>query len=257
MALISKEIRSTLWFNLLVMIILALAIYIIFFSSLGYITNHGEEVKMPDLYDKPMEQAVKELKDGGFEIDIDSSFDLKKEPRAVLSQMPDTGAMVKRGRTIFLIVNKIEAPLTPMPDLMGTSYRIAEMMIRSNKLRLGDTTYRPDIANGAILEQLYKGKEIKAGDMVPQGSKIDLVIGDGLGNVEFDVPDVVGLTYPEGIAMLNAMGLQFIANWSGPITDSVSAVIVEQFPAATNELGVKGKIREGDIVDIKVKQTNE
>ena len=54
---------------------------------------------------------------------MDSAFDLKKDAGVVLSQMPDTGAFVKRGRTVFIVVNKSQAPLTPMPDLMGVSYR--------------------------------------------------------------------------------------------------------------------------------------
>src|SRR5690606_15523086 len=112
---------------------------------------------------------------------------------------------------IFLIVNKQNPPETPMPSLVNLSFRSAEMLLKSNKLKLGDTTMRPDMAQGAVLEQLVNGKVITAGTMVPQGSKIDLVIGDGLGNKEINVPDITGLTYPEAVAMLSGSNLQFTA----------------------------------------------
>ena len=157
MALIKEKYKNSVLVHLALMLIIALVLYMILFSSLNKITNHGEEVKVPVLLGKTQDEAIAELKKAGFDIDIDSAYELKQPPQVVLSQIPDTGSFVKKGRTVFLTINKAQAPLTPMPDLTGLSYRSAEMVIRSNKLRLGDTTYRPDIADGAILEQLYKG----------------------------------------------------------------------------------------------------
>lgn len=249
-----KKYLNSIWFHLLLMLVVAVIIYLVFFNSLDSITNHGQQLKMPVLIDKPFDEAVKILNKDDFEIDVDSTYDLKKPSGVVLLQMPDTGAWVKKGRTVFITINKTVAPLTPMPDLNGVSYRSAEMLLRSSKLILGDTVHRPDIADGAILEQQYKGKVIEAGEMLPQGSSITLVIGDGLGNVEFDLPNVVGMTYPEGIAMLNALGLQFIDIWDGQISDSATAVIYYQNPPAKNEFGGKNTIKEGEMIDIKIKQ---
>jgi len=255
MALIKEKYRVSLRYHLLAMVVLALVFYVVFFASLGRITGHGKELKMPVLLNKNVNDALNILKSQGFDIDVDSTFDMKYPPGMVISQMPDTGVFVKKGRTVFIVVSKTQAPLTPMPDLAGVSYRSAEVVLKSSKLRLGDTVHRPDIADGAILEALYKGKVVKAGDMIPQGSPVTLVIGDGLGNVEFDVPDVVGMTYSEGVAVLNASGLQFIDLWEGRITDSLSAVIYYQSPEAKNEFGGTNTIKEGQLIDIKIRQT--
>lgn len=248
---------KAIWFHLLLMVIIAFAIYKIFFSSLDSITNHGVEFKVPDVVGMNVNDALKTLDNGGYQVDLDSSYSMKHEPGEVLSQMPDTGAMVKKGRTVFLIVNKSDAPLTPMPDLTGLSYRSGLMVIKSNKLRLGDTIHRPDIADGAILEQRYKNKQIAEGTMLPQGSTIDLVIGDGLSTVELDVPNVVGKRYIEGIALLNAMGLQFTAIWDAPIVDSEAAIIYYQSPKAFNDIGGHNQINEGGLMDIRMRQTRE
>jgi beta-lactam-binding protein with PASTA domain len=141
-----------------------------------------------------------------------------------------------------------------MPNLQNLSFRSAELILKSNKLILGDTTYKPDIASGAILSQLYKGQEIRPGMMVPQGSRIDLVIGDGLGNTEFNVPDVVGLTYDEASSMLDGNGLTVTAIWEGDITDSAMAVVYIQYPSAINEVNAPNRIKQGDVVDIRIKQ---
>ncbi len=254
MALTIQKLRKSIIFHLLLMVLIAVVIYLIFFFSLEKITNHGKQYEVPVLIGKNKDVAIKELKKAGFRVDIDSAYDLKKKPSIVLSQMPDTGSIVKKGRTIFITVNKAEAPLTPMPELTGLSYRSGLMVLKSNKLLPGDTTHVPDIADGAILEQKYDGKPITAGQLVPQGSKINLVIGDGLGNIEFEVPNVIGMTYQEGIAVLNASGLQFIDLWDTPITDSATAVIYFQSPTAKTEDGEPNRIQEGGFVDIKIKQ---
>ncbi len=256
MALFKGKFYKAIWFHLLLMLVIAVAIYQIFFSSLDSITNHGVENKVPVVIGMNVNDALKILTSGGYTVDMDSAYDMKHEPSEVLSQMPDTGSMVKKGRTVFLIVNKAEAPLTPMPDLTGLSYRSGLMVIKSNKLRLGDTIHRPDIADGAILEQLHKNKQIAEGTMLPQGSKIDLVIGDGLSKVELQVPNVVGKSYIEGIALLNAMGIQFTPIFDPPISDTESAVIYRQIPEAYNEFGGHNMINEGGLMDIHMKQGN-
>lgn len=249
--------RRSFIFNLVIVVLLVAVLYILFFMSLGWITRHGKEVRIPAVIGRDIKTATVVMENMDFEVDIDSAYDPKQKPLIVLSQMPDVDAVVKKGRTVFLTINKKQAPLTSMPNLLNLSFRSAELMLRSNKLKLGDTSLRPDIAKGAVLEQLLRGVPIKPGDMVPQGSAIDLVIGEGLGNVEFDVPDIIGMGYNEAIAVLNINGLNFTAIWEGEITDSATAVIYEQYPAPMNELMVHSRIKEGDIVDIRIKQHPE
>ncbi len=73
-----------------------------------------------------------------------------------------------------------------------------------------------------------------------------MVLGDGLGNTIFDIPDIVGLTYAEAVAMLSANNLLFSAVATGEITDTATAIVYKQIPSAINELGSTNKLREGD-----------
>lgn len=240
--------------NLVIVLILCVALYILFFASLRWITHHGEEVKIPDVSGMDMKAAIAKMNSMDFDVLVDSTYEPKQKPYAVLKQIPDVGSVVKRGRTVFITVNKTVPPMTPMPNLISLSYRSAEMILRNNKLMLGDTTYKPDIAQGAVLAQLLNGNDIKPGQMIPQGSRISLVLGDGLGNTQFNVPDVIGMPYDEGVATLMGMGLQYTAIWDGDISDSSAAIIYTQSPKALNELQAPNRIKAGDIIDIRIKQ---
>ena len=249
-----EKLRKSFLLNLAIVIVLCAGLYFVFFASLGLLTRHSSEIKVPDVTGKDLKQALTMLEKIGFEVDIDSSYEPEQRPFMVLSQIPDPGSTVKEGRTLFLTVNKATPPLTPMPKLSDLSYRSAVMILKSSRLMLGDTFHRPDYAKGAVLDQLYNGVSVKQGDMVPQGSKIDLVIGTGFGNIEMDVPDVIGLTVDVGLSLLNGNGLTPIVIWDGPIDDSASAMIYRQTPAPFNELDVPNRIKEGDIIDIRIKQ---
>lgn len=227
----------------------------LFFSSLGLITKHGSETKVPNVTGQNLKQAFEKLEKMGFEVSVDSSYDPQVKPLTVLAQVPDPNSTVKNGRTIFLTINKSEPPLTPMPKLTDLSYRSAVMILKSSRLVLGDTVHKPNYANGAVLDQLYRGRPVRAGDMIPQGSRISLVIGDGLGNVDMNVPDVIGMSAEEGINILSGNGLTPTIIWDEPITDSASAIIYIQTPSPYNELDVLNRIREGDVVDIRIKQS--
>lgn len=246
--------RGSLLFNLLIILVVCTGLYLLFFSSLGFITKHGSEVQVPKVTGNNFEAAKARLTSLGFEVNVDSAYDPTKKPFIVLAQQPEVGAIVKSGRTLFLTINKAEPPMTPMPNLVNLSFRSAEMILKSNKLILGDTTFRPDIAKGAVLEQLFNGKNIAANTMIPQGSRISLVIGDGLGNTEFNIPDVIGMSSAEGLTMLSGNGLQYILHYESDVTDSASAIIYNQMPSPLNELSTPNRIREGDIVDVFIKQ---
>jgi len=253
----SKPFHKSLPGTLIIIALICIGIYWLFFASLGWITGHGKELSVPSLKGKNLNEALKVLEGAGFEVDLDSTYSPEQKPLVILDQQPEGGATVKNGRTIFLIYNRVSPPNTRMPNLVNMSYRSAEMLLKSSKLLLGDTIMKPDMAQGAVLSQLLNGKEIAAGTQIPQGSKISLVIGDGLGNKQINVPDLSGMTYPEAIAVLSGSNLNYSAVFDGTISDTTTAVIYLQQPEAFNEFNEPNKIQEGDNVDIRIKQSIE
>ena len=252
-----QNVKKSFLFNLLVVLGLCVILYISFFATLHWLTKHGEEVKIPNVNGMDMNAAIATLHKMRFEVNLDSTFEPTIKPLVVLKQVPDTGSIVKEGRTVFLTINMLTPPKIPMPNVVNLSLRSAEMLLRNNKLLVGDTIYKPDIAAGAILEQRYKGQPIQPGDLVSQGSKISLVIGNGLGNTEWDVPDVTGLDVETAMITLNQYNVQpilVVADQLTQINDTSSAIIVNQEPRALDDRGTVNRMKMGSIITLTISQ---
>jgi beta-lactam-binding protein with PASTA domain len=247
-------LKRSFLFNVFLVICLVAGLLFLFFNSLDWLTNHGKQTTVPKLVGKNMKEAVKTLERQGFKVQIDSTFVSYKNPLEVLFQEPEQGATVKIGRTIFLTINRKTPPSIKMPNLVNMSFRNAMLEMQSYRLVMGDTIYRPDVAAGSILEQWYKGKPIAAGTLVPLGSKISLVVGEGLYG-EVDVPNLIGMSWNEAQNLIKSLELTSNVMWEGVIEDSATAVVFMQQPEALNELDFINKIPKGDLLDIRVMQS--
>jgi beta-lactam-binding protein with PASTA domain len=127
-------------------------------------------------------------------------------------------------------------------------------------LKLGDTTYRQDFARNAVLEQLFNKEPIKPGTQISIGSKIDFVLGSGIGDSAMNMPDVVGLTLAAAKSKLGLSGLSAGSIVAiGEVSDSANAFVVRQNPAIYSEAvaGQKtiNKVRQGSTVDLYIGTT--
>lgn len=224
----------------------------IFFQSLGWITHHGEYLKVPSVTGKNVDEATSLLEKKGFDVVItDSLYNDSLPLNEVKKQLPDADAMVKVNRTVFLNVNPTALPMVEMPKLEGLSFRFAKDKLDKNHLKLGDTTNRPDFMKGSVLEQRYKGKEIEAGEKIRWGTSIDLVVGGGLQARKIPVPDLIGRTVSEARSILTDQGILLAAILSsGPITDTASAFVYKQNPDVWNYNGEPVYIQPGQTIDI-------
>lgn len=246
-------LKRSLLFNLIIVGLLVGGLLYAFFSSLDYLTNHGKETKVPELVGKSLEVAIKNLKNQGFTVEVDSTYQSYKNPMEVLFQEPSAGAIAKIGRTVFLTVNKRSIPKINMPNLVNLSFRNAILTMQSYRLVMGDTIYRPDVAAGAVLEQQINGQIVKPGTPIPYGSRISLVIGEGL-TEEREVPNLIGATWANAKSTIESMGFTHNVLWDGTITDSMSAIVYQQTPEAINELDFKNTLLVGDLMDLRIMQ---
>jgi len=250
--------QKSFFINLLVIILLVGMLIFLFFSLLGVITNHDETEKVPSVTGKTYDEAKKILQAAGFETGLqDSIYSDTARPLQVIRQSPDVEAVVKAGRTVYLTINRAVPPQIEMPDLRGFSIKSATMYLQSLGLKVGDTSYVYDIARNAVKDQLYNGKTISPGTKVNMGSNIDLVIGNGVIDIELDVPNLVGMTVNDARSLLSSYNIVMGAIIPlDAITDTAHAYIVNQKPIqfATNPDGsvINNKIRPGQIMDIWV-----
>ena len=250
--------QKPLWINIVVGALFLIVLVLSFFASLGWVTGHNKYEKVPDIIGQNIYTAKIALEIKGFRVEVtDSVFTTDVPGLTITKQIPEGDAMVKKGRTIFLSINRAVPPLIDMPSLVGFSYKSAELYLQSMGLKLGDTSYRADFARNAVLEQLYHKEIINSGTKIPLGSTIDFILGSGVGSNNINVPDLVGLTLSEAKSMMGSMGLSTGSLViMGSVSDSLSAFVVRQTPEPTTETipGQKtnNKIRVGSTMDIYI-----
>jgi len=241
-----------LWLNILVGILLAIGIFCVFVLSLNWLTHHNSSKTVPQVMGKTLAEAEDILEKAGFEIEIqDSIYTDTSKPNVVLKQFPEADEIVKVNRTVYLTINRAVPPMIEMPNLKDYSFRNAEMILRNSGLKLGDTSYRSNFAKDAVLEILYNGQTINAGTKIRMGSKISFVLGSGVGTEEFAVPNLVGLTFGQAKALLEANGLMVGATPAlGAVEDTMGAYISKQNPERFNDDKKIQRIRTGQTIDL-------
>lgn len=221
---------------------------------LGPLTRHGRSRTVPNVVGKSFDEAKKNLSDQGFELEVQDSIYVDTSAKgSVLRQIPEGDAVVKINRKVYLTINRHVPPEVEMPNLIGFSFRNAELQLKNMGLRVGDTTFKPDFAKHSVLEQHYNGSAISPGTKIQQGSAIDLVLGDGVGELEFAVPNLIGMTFGQAKTLLEANGLSFLVVQPDPgVTDTLSAFISWQNPQRLTLEGKKVRIRTGQTMDVKL-----
>jgi beta-lactam-binding protein with PASTA domain len=215
-------------------------------------TLHGETITVPDLKGMSLQQVERQLKSKNLQYAVlDSLYDKNMKPNSVLDQNPKPEAKVKENRTIYLTINAYNPPKFKMPKLIDKSLRQAQIELESYGLLVGQLTYVPDMAQNAVLKQLVNGKEIKPGDLIAKGTAVDLVLGDGLGNTQVEVPFLLNLTLNEAKFVLTSSSLNIGALvFIGNISDTSRAVVVRQIP----DVSSKRMLTMGESIDIFLAQ---
>jgi len=252
-----------LWVNMLAGLGLVVILMLLFFGSLSWLTGYGKTEKVPSVMGQNMVAAKKILEDKGFDVVIqDSLYVDSVAKQAVLRQTPEADATVKSGRTIYLTINRTIPPQVEMPNLAGFSVKSAEMYLISLGLKMGEISYRPDIARNSVLEQLYNNEPIKPGTKIPIGTVISFVLGNGIGGSDMNVPDVVGMTLDEARNYLSGISVSIGSIVPvGAIKDSATSFVIRQTPAVLSDsLGVDGlripnKIKQGQVMDVYISST--
>ena len=239
--------------HLLLIAGISIALGVLFLKLyLPFYTNHGETVSVPDLEGMSYEEAEGMLRKTSLEFEIlpDSGFSAEKDPLAILKQRPEADALVKKGRKIYLTLNARNAPILKMPSLVNMPLKNVQEILANLGLQRGDIIYVPDIGINVVLEQRFNDSPISEGSPIPKGSKIDLVVGDGLGNQLLTTPNFVGLEEEEAEFLILGSGLR-LGRKIYQKTDSLRpGKVYLQNPL----LGVE--LKTGDLIDLWISKNN-
>ena len=82
------------------------------------------------------------------------------------------------------------------------------------------------------------------------GSTIDFVLGSGVGQEEFAVPGLVGMTYGQAKIVLESNGLVVLPIADPGVSDTLNAFIHRQEPERFDDTGKRLKIRTGQMITV-------
>lgn len=214
-------------------------------------SRHGESQTVPDLIGKTTAEAMSALDNLNLEYAVmDSTFDPDERPLSILNQDPLPDSKVKSGRTIYVTVNMAEAPKTEIPRFeVGTSLVSVREILESHGLKVGEIIYKPFEYRDVFLDMRVHGerRSLKPGAKIPKGTRIDLILGNGLGDTKIIIPDLRGLTYIEAINLIQLKELSIgTVIVTGSIKDSADALVYRQFPIAD----IDKSVNLGSMIDI-------
>lgn len=222
-------------------------IMVIVFALSAY-TDHGQTVAVPDLSGLKKENLETTLTplDLKYAV-IDSVYDNKRPKGSIVDQTPVPGFHVKAGRTVYLTVVAMQPQRVKMPNLVDLTLRQATQRLETYGLKVGKTSYQPDIAKNVVLKQLWKGRKIHADSLIVKGSSIELVLGDGLNNSEIPMPYFINLTPEQAEEAIKSGALiQGAFIYDAEVKDTLKARVYKQRPAYSSN----SVIKIGDPVDL-------
>lgn len=232
---INKPLLKSLFIHLGIMLIMVVSLIFVFFQwALPGITKHGQSITVPNLKGASIHEleAMLTARHLRYELTKDVVYLSQYPPSVVLEQYPKPGAHVKEGRRIYVTLNATKAAEVAMPNLVDRSVRHAHVTLKSRGLTYNSITYVIDMAKNAVLEQHYQGQPIAPETLIPQGSKIDLVVGTGLDKQAARIPDVQGMTLDEAELSLLDAGVRPGKTIYQTTDTSIAGTILGQYPPA-------------------------
>lgn len=229
----------------------AISVILILFGLLQFLssfTDHGESLDVPSFAGVKIKDLDAFISKYNLRYQIIDSVYSDEYPKGtVVDQTPASKFKVKDNRMVYLTVNAMLPQQIKMPNLKDASLRQATSLLESYGLKLGSIQYVPDIAQNAVIDQLYKGRRIKAGESIVKGATISLILGKGLSDEEVEVPYLIGLTRKAALEVLSLNNLIIGAEvYEGSPQDSMKVWVMKQKPGYSSTSKVKG----GSAVDL-------
>jgi beta-lactam-binding protein with PASTA domain len=172
---------KTFWIQVVIAVVVTVVLCFAYLFWLDWYTNHDQEIKVPNLEKLSLTEVDEQLEvlDLRRKIIDSASYNPAYKPRTVIEQDPLAGKFVKENRQIYIKLNASGYGKVTVPNLIYKTRRQAIPTLEALGFKIGQITYKPNIAENTVLEMRYKGATLKPGSQLSKTSTIDLVLADG------------------------------------------------------------------------------
>jgi len=176
-------------------------------------TRQGAEVQVPEVTGQSEIEAERVLAAEGLKLSKISEQWSPDIPRGfIISQDPDGGGVVKRGRRISVIVS-LGAQGTSVPLLEGVTARQAQLLLEAAGLRSGRVAkvYTEEASKDLVVASDPPGETL-----VEQGTVVNLLVSLGPRPMNYLLPDLTGKDAQDVARSLREEGFSVQVRVGGP-----------------------------------------
>lgn len=178
--------------------------------------------QVPNVVGSPQSEAVRSLRDAGFEVRTTRAFSGTVATGEVIRQTPDAGANAASGGTVAIVVSR-GGRTAGVPNVLGLSQADATDTLENAGLRVRITFATSSNTTGLVIRQTPD-----PGVRVGAGSVVTVVVSTGSRTAR--VSNVVGLTQADAITDLENTG--FVVRVAYTTADGASGRVTSQSPEA-------------------------
>ena len=195
----------------------------------------GADRTVPLVTGTPLDDAEAELAASDLDVSTEERFDDTVPAGHVISAEPSTGATLKRGDAVRLMVSK-GVETFPVPALEGTDLEDAREQVESLGLELveDDPEYSETVPEGQVISQSAEA------DALPEGGEVHVVVSQG--RQPLSVPDQTGASAGSARSTLEAAGFR-VTSEEAHSASVPKGSVVSQSPAS-------GSLYRGDTVHL-------
>ncbi len=174
------------------------------FYSVRLFTQSADEVVLPELTGKNIIYVLETLTNMGLNAKLYGTRYDDAVPRyAVISQDPQPGATIKKGRDVIIYISK-GVKENIIPDLRQISLKQALILLEKNEFKKGRVsfTHSSKTKNKCIIAQYPEPFSTAL-----KGSSCDLLVSRGLNPVAMIMPNIKGLRLEKASAVIENIDL--------------------------------------------------
>lgn len=185
----------------------------------------GEEVEVPDLRGKTVNEAIDLLSQKGLFMKRLTQFHPNVPEGKIISQEPPPKTMIKRNKKVKVYVS-LGAQKTTTPNLIGKTLRAVSIEIAERGLNLGIISQTSSQEEpGTIIAQ-----EPPPDSDVDRGTSLNLLVSNGMKEEEWIMPDLIGKKAEKVIPWLEINGFRISPIKNLPYAGIERGIILKQMP---------------------------
>ena len=207
------------------------ATFVLFAAASMRLAVRAREVEVPDLRNRPANQATTLAANLGLTLRVDNTRrpDPKIPAGFIVAQEPAPGLTARRQRSIRVWLSA-GARAAAVPDVAGETERGARLRLAQDGLSVSGVSQ--------IRTEAYASDVVIAQDPPPRqaGEAVALLVNRGERGASYVMPDLIGVNGDRAIEMLRDRGFRIAVVGSTPYPGVAAGIVLRQNPQAGFEI---------------------